>query len=200
MAFLAQVVVAGAARPWTSLSSSTQAMKLLHYRAIRKLSTAKQLRLVNRLFRKHGVRYTSEDPKACRKSAAVIANLRLLGATRGGPKGYLARLCELPEDQRVAKLGKDFGYIRLKGSRDLSATLGLAKDAIALDTRLLQLLRAAGVKLPPRVQGNPEVYRAVQNAILSQICKRAGVTGVQCDRILFNNYEDIKQRLRGPKR
>jgi len=195
MNFLCQVVVAGGSKPWDKLEASPEAMKLLRFGSLRRQSAARQSITINRLFREHSVRYASDDRSRCRKTAAVVANLERLASAPGGPKGYLKELCRGPEDGRVKKIATDFRYIKLKGSRDLSAGLGLAKNVIGLDVRLLTLLRLVKVDIPKRVQTSSDVYKAVHDALLRQVCRPIGITGAQLDRILYNNYDEIKVRL-----
>jgi hypothetical protein len=110
----------------------------------------------------------------------------------GGPQGYLRQLAtKKDENERARQLGKDLHYIKLKGSRDLMAELGLARNVVALDVRLISLLRLAGVSVSSKTQNHEATYRGLQGALLEQVAKPAGVNGVQLDRILFNNYDDI---------
>ena len=62
--------------------------------------------------------------------------------------------------------------------------------------RLLNLLRLAGVRVPSQTQNHEATYRELQDALLKQVARPAGVNGVQLDRILFNNYDDIVSTIR----
>ena len=75
------------------------------------------------------------------------------------------------------------------------AELGLARNVIALDVRLLNLLRLAGVRVSSKAQNHEATYRRLQDALLEQVARPAGVNGVQLDRILFNNYDDILSEM-----
>lgn len=75
------------------------------------------------------------------------------------------------------------------------ADLGLARNVIALDVRLLNILRQVGAHVPSNVQTKEASYRRVQDALLEQVATPAGVTGVQLDRILFNNYDAILDEI-----
>jgi hypothetical protein len=107
---------------------------------------------------------------------------------------------EKDENERARQLGKDLHYIKLKGSRDLMAELGLARNVVALDVRLINLLRVAGVHVSNRTTNHEATYRALQDALLEQVARPAGVNGVQLDRILFNNYEGILSEMRVGRR
>lgn len=193
--FLCQVIVVGRSSPSQELEDFSLPGKPLSYRSLCDQRKSSRVRTIHRLFRRHGVRFAGRDATTCRKTAAVCWNLeRLVDA--GGPRKYLSDLCRLPEVARPSRIAEDFRYIKLKGSRDLSATLGLAKDVIALDSRLLTILRLAGVAIPKAVQSDRDAYNSLQEALLSQVCSAAGVTGVQFDRILYRNSDDIKDILK----
>jgi hypothetical protein len=152
---------------------------------------------VHRILRTHSVRYVSEHPSDCHKTRAVLRNLSFLASVPGGPRGYLHQLAaEKDEDERAKQLARDLHYIKLKGSRDLMAELGLARNVIALDVRLINLLKVAGVRVSSMTQNHEATYRQLQDALLEQVARPAGVNGVQLDRILFNNYDDIVSELR----
>lgn len=197
MIFLYQVVVAGGSGSQGRLEASSEARRLLRFTALRTLGPRRRAQTVHRLFRQHGVRYARADCSKCLKTKAVVGNLAFLDSVTGGPKGYLRELAKQPERDRAERIARDFHYIKLKGSRDLLGELGLARNVIAFDVRLLNVLRLAGVAVAKDVQANEAEYRALQEALLRQVCRPARVTGIQLDRILFNNYDAIKDRLAG---
>jgi hypothetical protein len=121
--------------------------------ALRRLNPADRTRAVHRALRTHGVRYVPAGMCDCRKTRAVLANFEFLVSVPGGPRGYLQRLSlERDEHERAAQIARDLRYIKLKGSRDLMADLGLARNVIALDVRLLNLLKLVGVRVPSKVR------------------------------------------------
>jgi uncharacterized protein (DUF362 family) len=75
------------------------------------------------------------------------------------------------------------------------AESGLARNVVALDVRMLNLLRFAGVRVSSKAQNHEATYRRLQEALLEQVARPAGVNGVQLDRILFNNYDDILSEM-----
>jgi hypothetical protein len=174
------------------LRASPSAQRALVFSYLRRLNPADRTRAVHRALRRHGVRYVPASMCECRKTRAVLANFDFLVSVPGGPRGYLQRLSlERDEHERAAQIARDLRYIKLKGSRDLMADLGLARDVIALDVRLLNLLKLVGVRVPSKVQTDEATYKQVQDALLRQVARPAGVNGVQLDRILFNNYYQI---------
>jgi hypothetical protein len=56
-------------------------------------------------------------------------------------------------------------------------------------------LRLAGVRVSSKAQNHEATYRRLQDAS-ERVARPAGVNGVQLDRILFNNYDDILREMR----
>jgi len=73
------------------------------------------------------------------------------------------------------------------------AELGLAHNVIALDSRVLGILRTFGADVPKETPTDAREYQAIQQALLSQICEPLGLTGVELDRILYWNYQNIRK-------
>lgn len=193
--FLYQVMVPGGSDCVGRLEESGD-HELLAYQRLCRTTSAEQQRVIHSLFRKHGVRWAGKRLDTCRKTRAVVYNLRMLRAA-GGPKAYLRSICK-PGRQHsaVAQIACDFRYIKLKGSQDLAAELGLSKDAIALDVRVLGVLKAAGVKVPAGVQSNPTKYAKVCAALLQQVCVPAGIEGYRLDRAFYQFNDEIVHHLR----
>ena len=178
------------------LRRSASAQRSLRFARLRRLATRERAKEVHRILRANGVRYVPRRLSKCHKTRAVLANLEFLTLVPGAASGYLRRLAaEQHDDSRARQMAKDLHYIKLKGSRDLMADLGLARNVIALDVRLLNLLRRVGARLPSNVQTDETSYRRVQDALLEHVARPAGVNGVQLDRILFNNYDEILRDL-----
>ena len=191
-----QVAVVGNSACLARLHASRSAQVTLQFERLILLPPGKRATAVHSILRTHRVRYVSERPSECHKTRAVLRNLSFLVSVPGGPQGYLRQLAtEKDENERARQLGKDLHYIKLKGSRDLMAELGLARNVVALDVRLLNLLRLAGVRVSSKAQNHEATYRRLQDALLEQVARPAGVNGVQLDRILFNNYEDILSEM-----
>jgi hypothetical protein len=195
-AIVYQIVVVGGSASYERLVKSVEAQRALDFEHLRSLDSADRLRTINRVLRDHGVRYASGDLAKCHKSKAIIHNFEFLLGFPGGLKGYLLALEALPGDgERMARVSKDMRYIGLKGSRDLLAELGLVTEIIALDSRVLGILRALMVTLPPDLQSDGKLYALVERELLDGVCKPLGITGVQLDRILYRNYSAIRDGL-----
>jgi len=193
---LGQVSVVGSAASGERLLSSRTAMRALRYRRLLRLGAAARTREIHRLLRAHGVRYVTLEPAKCAKTRALVRNLALLEEFPGGPSGYIRRLATLPsEEDRIARVSKDLAFIKLKGSRDFLAEVGLATDVIAFDVRVLGILRALGLKLAPNTTSSRKSYEQLQAMLLREVCAPEGVTGVVLDRILFWNAAEIHRAI-----
>lgn len=169
---------------------------LLAYKRLCDLSISEQKRLIHRLFREHGVRWAGRTHSSCRKTYAVVCNLQVF-REHNGPKAYIEEICQKNRPfPPTAQIARDFKYIKLKGSQDLAAELGLSKNAIALDVRVLAVLKAAGAKVPKGVQSSLRQYSEVCQALLQEVCKPAGIDGYRFDRAMYQFNDEILMSLR----
>ena len=190
---LYQVCVVGGSASYERLVNSAAAQESLKYDTLVKLDADEQARAINTVLRDHGVRYASANITTCPKTRALVKNLNSLASYNGGPTGYLKNLSLLDENERIERVMRDLNYIKLKGARDLLAELGLAHNVIALDSRVLGILRTFGADVPKETPTDAREYQAIQQALLSQICEPLGLTGVELDRILYWNYQNIRK-------
>jgi hypothetical protein len=84
-----------------------------------------------------------------------------------------------------------FTYVKSKGTRDLLMELGLVRNAIALDVRVQNVLKKVGIPVPEGLKGNAKLYGKVQDEIIEKICEPLGVSGIEFDRMLYQNYDEI---------
>jgi thermostable 8-oxoguanine DNA glycosylase len=84
-----------------------------------------------------------------------------------------------------------FKYIKSKGARDFLMDLGLVRDAIAIDVRMQNVLKKIGINIPEGIKSNPKLYDKVEEELLSKVCKPLNLSGVEFDRMIYNNYKDI---------
>ncbi len=193
---LGQVAVVGSAASGERLLSSREAMAALRYRRLVRLESAARAREIHRQLRTHGVRYVTPRAATCAKTRSLVRNLSFFETFPGGPAGYIRALAALPTDeQRIARVSKDLAFVKLKGARDLLAEIGLAKDVIALDVRVLGVLRALGLPLAPNATSSPRSYAKLEALLLREVCAPERVAGVVLDRILFWNAAEIRQRI-----
>jgi len=188
-----QVCVVGSSASYERMINSSTAQTALRYNTVSVLDADEQARVINKVLRDHGVRYASANLAKCPKTKALVKNLDFLAGYKGGPTGYVKKLSLLDENERIEVIMRDLSYIKLKGARDLLAELGLAHNVIALDSRVLGILRSFGADVPKETPTDVQKYQTIQKALLSQICEPLGLTGVELDRILYWNYQNIRK-------
>lgn len=183
-----QVSVVGSSSSYERLVQSPQAQDGLRYDRLR-AGSPESARQIHKILRDHGVRYASADILKCPKTKALGRNLGFLNRFSGGPTAYAKLLSTLPEEERISRVIRDLSYIKQKGARDLLAELGLATNIIALDSRILGILRSLGANVPQSTPTDPSEYGEIQSELLERVCKPLGITGVELDRVLYWNYE-----------
>jgi len=193
---LVQVCAVGSAASVDRLLASRPATSALRYRRLLRLDAAARAREIHRALREHGVRYVTRARSRCAKTRALVRNLGFLEAFPGGPAGYVRGLAALPsEEERIARVSKDLAFVKLKGSRDLLAEIGLATGVVAFDVRVMGVLRALGLDPPPNATSSRRSYERLEAELLREVCAPEGVTGVVLDRILFWNAAEIHRAI-----
>jgi hypothetical protein len=74
--------------------------------------------------------------------------------------------------------------------------LRLAKECLALDARILGLLKKVGVEI--KKSSLNRNYEKIEGELIEKIAKPLCISGGQLDRILFQNAVDIMVRLLCP--
>jgi hypothetical protein len=194
---LSQVCVVGSSAGWDRVKASGDAESALSFASLLKQTELSRAKTIHRVLRRHGVRYVPLDAGLCRKTRALLQNFAFLAELPLGAKGYLQSLAGLPDDRaRVQRVTRDFAYVKNKGARDLLIELDLGRTLVAFDVRVLNLLKAAGAQVPDDVQMNKQRYEALQTAVVEQVCKPAGLSGAEFDRVLYRNYDEMISELR----
>ncbi len=187
---LVQIAVIGNANRGDALKDLV-ARKANWYESLLAMDSKPRSKEIHRQLLEARVRYTSSLIGKCRKTAAAAYNFEVLEAY-GGPKSYFEKIAEVPDENwRVAIVGDDLSYVKNKGARDLLIGLGLLRDAVALDSRLVKVLRYVGVDLPKDITTNKPKYKALEREIIEKVCVPCGITGGHLDRILFGKYKEI---------
>jgi hypothetical protein len=187
---LVQIAVVGKAASGHALKNT------LHdsndwYAALLKMDSKVRLKTIHRLFREAGVRYAAEEISKCKKSAAANYNFEVL-TSYDGPKSYFEKIATIPHDAwRIAVVADDLAFIKNKGARDLLIGFGLVENAIAFDTRLVNILKHLGAKLPDDLAVNKQKYKALESELIKKVCTPSKITGGHFDRILFGRYKEI---------
>jgi hypothetical protein len=189
---VSQVCVVGNSDGWHRVRDSGDVDADLAITALAKQSDAARAATIHTCLRRHGVRYVTAEASTCRKSRALVRNFAFLSALPSGAKGYLQELARLSDDRsRVLRVSRDLAYIKNKGARDFLIELDLGRSLLAFDVRVLNLLKAAGLEVPNGAQGNKRRYEEIQDCLIELVCKPAGLTGAEFDRLLYRNYDTM---------
>jgi hypothetical protein len=52
-------------------------------------------------------------------------------------------------------------------------------------------LKKFGINIPEGIKSNPKLYDKVEEELLSKVCKPLNLSGVEFDRIIYRNYDEI---------
>lgn len=191
---VAQVITVGKSLPAQKFEKNPRLKNEVAYEKLIKMLEADQARTINRVMREVGTRYASSSVSKCRKTAALVHNLKAL-QNRGGPKMFVKTLSELKgphaDKERINCLMRDLNFLKSKSARDFLMELGLLKNAVAFDVRVRNVLDKMGIKTPKDFESDPKSYDEIESAILTEVCKPLGISGIEFDRIIYQNYDEI---------
>jgi hypothetical protein len=124
------------------------------------------------------------------KAEASARNFKvLMGA--GGPRQFFQCIANFEkEDERIAALTQRLERYGDKGARDTLIDLRLAKNCMALDTRIYGVLKKVGARVSPA-----DIYKQVERELIKKVATPLKISGALLDRILFGKYEEILERL-----
>jgi hypothetical protein len=54
-------------------------------------------------------------------------------------------------------------------------------------------LKKFGINIPEGIKSNPKLYDKVEEELLSKVCKPLNLSGVEFDRMIYNNYNEIME-------
>jgi len=189
----AQVMVVGGSEPYKKFDKRVGLKHKVAFDSLIEVEDDGEVRKrVNQVLRAVGTRYASSDISKCRKTDAIAHNLKMLKSFEGGPKGFLKELSRFSSDkQKIDYVMHSLKYIKNKGARDFLMELGLVRNAIAFDSRIRSVFHKMGIEIPEHFETSSKLYDEVENAIISNICVPLGISGVELDRMLYQNYEGI---------
>jgi hypothetical protein len=187
-----QVMVVGRSSPYEEFNNNERLKQEINYESLISIRNDSEIaKTINHVLRSVGTRYAQSDANKCLKTKALVHNFKFLTGYLGGPKEFLNTLSQLKEDKEHVQLVIDsLKFIKNKGARDLLMELGIVKDAIALDVRIRNIFAKLQINTPKNFS-NSRIYDQVENDILSKICRPLDLTGVELDRILYQNYAAI---------
>lgn len=195
--FITQILIIGSSAPAEKFDNNTSLKEMVNYSELKKLEKDEEkMRAIHYVLREIGCRYVGEDMDKGWKVKSLTYNFNKLRKFDGGPKGFLSMLEELinnnKQTQAIEFLKKMKGF-KDKSCRDFLMEYGMVTDCIALDTRLYNVIAKLGIDIPPleKIQGSSRVYSQVEESILRFICKPINMRGIELDRMLYQNYNDI---------
>jgi len=200
---VAQVILVGRSKPAEKFEKDTKLKGKVAYEKLMQIKTKDEMKkTINEVLRAVGTRFASSEISKCKKTDALAYNFKILTKFKGGPTGLLRRLSDFrgpnADKRRIKYVMKIFSYIQSKSARDYLMELGLVKNAIALDTRIQNIFDKIGIMIPKGFENNPKLYDEIENDILVKICKPLGISGIELDRILYQNYNDIVKNMLTP--
>jgi len=191
-----QVIVVGSSVPADKFNKDINLRDQVSYEELIKIKDEKELKKkINNVLRAIGARYASSNITKCRKTNALAHNFKVFNCFNGGPKGLLKRLAgfegENADKRKIKYAMKIFKYIQSKSARDFLMELGLVRDAVALDVRVQKIFKKITVEIPKGFEANPKLYDEIERDILTKVCKPLRISGVEFDRMLYQNYKNI---------
>jgi len=191
-----QVIVVGSSKPAEKFSKDAKLRSQVSYEKLVKKREDEDLKKeINYVLRSVGARYASSNVSKCRKTNALAHNFKVLKSFNDGPKGLLKRVSELEgpyaDKRKIKYLMRIFKYIQSKSARDFLMELGIVRDAVALDIRVQNIFAKIGVRIPRGFVSDPKLYDEIEKDILEKVCKYLKMSGVEFDRMLYQNYSNI---------
>jgi len=194
--FIKQIIIAGNSKPGNKLDECFDETLTLE---IFESMPEDELRVhVHEVIRWTGSRFAGKDVETCRFTRAILHNYHFIMDNYGSPKQYLRHLEKnYGPHERYEVLRKDMKQFGLKSCRDFLKDFGMAANAIAFDSRLINILRTIDPSIPESIQQNACKYDQLERQLLDEVCTPLEITGSELDSILFLNYEAIMSDLRG---
>ena len=190
--FVSQVAVVGNSDSEKKIRNNPNIRALLEVNFLKSVEDTLLLsQIINKALKYAGVRYVSNNPTS-RKSDACMRNFIFLTKTEESPVTYLKKISQINNEyQRIRQVMTDFSYIKSKGSRDFLITAGLAKQVIALDSRLTKIFKNVGIIINDDYKSSEKAYRELELFILINICQPLSISGAELDRVLYQFYDNL---------
>ena len=191
---LSQIIVVGNAAPAERLQRDPDIARKVSIRRLKKChGDAALQKYLHEFLVGIGTRYVGKEKgwEQDKKARAAVCNFRAL-MKAGSPKRFFERVAALPtEKERIQFLRnrETFQYYGKKGARDTLIELGLAKQCLALDARILGLLERVGVEIKKGSLGRN--YERIEEELIEKVAKPLGISGARLDRVLFQYNNQI---------
>lgn len=194
---VSQVAVIGGVRPWDALrdvweSDGISWAELTRASATTDDEVAERFHV---LFARFGIRYVGDGQRPAKKAIACARNRRSI-LRAGGPTAWVARIAAMPDElARIDRVARDLNQVGEKGARDLLMDCGLCRKTIALDVRVMNILRAAGLTDVDKAPPTRAAYEELEAEIVGQVARPLGFEPVTVDRVMFQRHDAIVARL-----
>jgi hypothetical protein len=191
---LSQIIVVGNAAPGERLQRDPNMATQVAIRRLKKCrGDAALQKYLHEFLVGIAARYVSKKKgwKKDKKAKAAVCNFRAL-MKAGGPRKFFKRVAALPrERERIQFLSnrETFQYYGKKGARDTLIELGLAKECLALDARIVGLLEKVGVKI--KKGSLDRDYERIEGELIEKVAKPLSISGARLDRVLFQYNNQI---------
>lgn len=187
LTIVAEIVSVGNSKPCEKLQDHKEEIsfeKLKKYNDLNKIS-----KNIHKILREIGTRYASEDKTKCKKTKAITQNFNFLKNFPNEIKGFFDHVSKFHDEEiQILYVKDNLKYIANAKARDLLMELGLVRNTITLDIRVVKSLRYFGINIPDITGEN---YKKIENYILEKICNPLNIEGIQLDRVLYNSYDKI---------
>jgi hypothetical protein len=180
-----QVVVVGNSRPVAS-GKIDKYEQTIAYAKLKNENNAREI--IHKVLREIGAMWVGDDIDKDVKAKCLSKNLNYFKHYQNEVKGFFTYVAGLDEKARIRYAAKQLEYIGDKSARDLLMELGLIRNSIALDVRIVKSLRNLGVNIPDNYN-DKKIYPEIEKEILENICKPLDLEGVELDRLLYNTYK-----------
>lgn len=189
---LVQVVVIGKAEPGERLQHDPKIVSRVSVKKLKGFHNDAALqKYLHKLFVKLKVRYVGSNWKKDWKAAASVRNFRHIMAEGGPTKFFQKQIADRKtEDERIEALRGAFKRYGNKSARDTLIELRLAENCMALDTRILGVLKKVGVRV-----SLDDIYKQVERELREKVAEPLGIRAALLDRILFRKYDEILKQL-----
>lgn len=177
---LGQVCVMGSSRPWDQAQRRPNARKILAYSAMARHPKAEEY-LRDALQSLKATRFPSKA------AAKLVAALKSPAVFRGGRVRLFEGLSHRDDPHAVREeLIRRCPMFRLKSASDFMISVGLSRDVVALDVRILGYLGkyCESTLKASSVRSNKRLYLSVE-AALRDYCREQQLDLAVLDRLLF---------------
>lgn len=189
-----QVAVIGRSRPWEKMNDAWNGSGL-EYAVIPPVLDAGGINavaeLIQQRFAEGGVRYVGSGAAPSAKARACARNLVRVRAL-GGPTRFAEIVENIHDDHERIELARALlAMVAEKGARDLLMGLGLLRNSIALDARVMRVLREAKLTDEEKAPSDRATYAALEREVIAEIAAPLNIEPVVVDRTLYQRTDEV---------